>query len=330
MAGSHWGAIAMNNLLPKGVINANFSTDINNLVCSFLSGRKTSTISAYRQDLHEFCRFLKVQEINKSAEILLSLSLGEANALALKYKIYLVDILRLQSATVNRRLAAVRSLVKLARTLGIVSWNLEIKNQEHRAYRDVSGLQAKDLQKIFESLQNKDDPKSIRDLAIMRLLLDLGLRRNEVISLDLEDLDFQSDKIWILGKGHSQKEVLQLPDLTKKTIQAWINIRGSFPGALFFRLDKASSGKMKRLTGTGLYSIVKYLGAEVGLKSITVHKLRHSAISNCCEVIRENGLRIESVLKFSRHKNLNTALIYFDFLENQQGQLADLVSKKIK
>lgn len=204
MAGSHWGAIAMNNLLPKGVINANFSTDINNLVCSFLSGRKTSTISAYRQDLHEFCRFLKVQEINKSAEILLSLSLGEANALALKYKIYLVDILRLQSATVNRRLAAVRSLVKLARTLGIVSWNLEIKNQEHRAYRDVSGLQAKDLQKIFESLQNKDDPKSIRDLAIMRLLLDLGLRRNEVISLDLEDLDFQSDKIWILGKGHSR------------------------------------------------------------------------------------------------------------------------------
>lgn len=320
----------MNSLISKGATNASHNTDINNLVRSFLLGRSKTTLEAYTQDLFQFATFVKVEGINQAAETLLMLSQGKANALALNYKLYLVNDLKLQSASVNRKLASLRSLVKLARTLGIVSWTLEVKNQEHRAYRDIAGFQTKDLQKIFDFLHGKNDQKSIRDLAIMRVLFDLGLRRNEVCSLNVEDLDLQTGKIWILGKGHTQRESLKLPELTKAAIQAWLDNRRSFDGALFFRLDKASDGESKRLTGTGLYSIIKNLGSKVGLKTITVHKMRHSAITNCCQVIREENLGLETVLKFSRHRSLNTALLYFDHLDGKQGQLAELVSKKIK
>jgi ribonuclease I len=46
---------------------------------------------------------------------------------------------RLQAATINRRLAALRSLVKLATTLGLVSWTLAVENLKAQAYRDTRG-----------------------------------------------------------------------------------------------------------------------------------------------------------------------------------------------
>jgi integrase/recombinase XerC len=46
---------------------------------------------------------------------------------------------RLQAATINRRLAALRSLVKLTNTLGLVSWTLAVENVKAQAYRDTRG-----------------------------------------------------------------------------------------------------------------------------------------------------------------------------------------------
>ncbi len=85
-----------------------------NLIASFLSGRNRKTIEAYRQDLEDFRSFLNTSSIDEAAQTLLSCGHGQANALALAYKTNLIDR-GLQAATVNRRLAALRSLVKLAR-----------------------------------------------------------------------------------------------------------------------------------------------------------------------------------------------------------------------
>lgn len=92
----------------------------NQLIGAFLSGRSEKTIQAYRQDLEDFRAFLGASTIDDTAKTLLSCGHGQANALALAYKTSLIER-GLQAATVNRRLAALRSLVKLARTLGLGS-----------------------------------------------------------------------------------------------------------------------------------------------------------------------------------------------------------------
>ena len=69
---------------------------------------------------------LGAKSIDDASKILLSRGQGDANALALAYKTHLIEQ-GLQAATVNRRLAALRSVVKLARTLGLTLYTLSVE-----------------------------------------------------------------------------------------------------------------------------------------------------------------------------------------------------------
>jgi hypothetical protein len=71
--------------------------------------------------------------------MLLTSTAGEANALVLDYRNRFVEQGR-AAATVNLRLAAVRSLVKMARMTGLVSWTIEVQALKAEAYRDTRGV----------------------------------------------------------------------------------------------------------------------------------------------------------------------------------------------
>jgi len=87
------------------------------LVEAFLAGRKPTTLDAYRRDLTDFARFVGAARPGPAVEALISGTAGQANALALGYRADLIGR-GLASATIARRLAALRSMVKLARILG--------------------------------------------------------------------------------------------------------------------------------------------------------------------------------------------------------------------
>src|SRR5258708_2942093 len=90
------------------------------VVAAFLAGRNPRTIDAYARDLGDFARFLGQGGPSEAVSALLSLAPGQANAIALAYRSALTER-GLSPATIARRLAALRSVVKLARTLGRVS-----------------------------------------------------------------------------------------------------------------------------------------------------------------------------------------------------------------
>ena len=108
------------------------------VVVAFLEGRKATTLDAYRRSLEDFARFTDAASIDDAARLLLSHGHGEANRLALAYR---ADLLHREPApaTVNARLAALRCLVKLAGTLGLVPWRLEVPSVKAKAYRDTRG-----------------------------------------------------------------------------------------------------------------------------------------------------------------------------------------------
>src|SRR4051794_11483915 len=91
------------------------------LVEAFLSGRKPTTPLAYRNYLEAFARFVGMPAPGPAVELLISGTAGQANAAALAYRAHLLSR-RLAPATVARRLAALRSMIKLARTVGRVAW----------------------------------------------------------------------------------------------------------------------------------------------------------------------------------------------------------------
>ena len=117
-------------------------------------------------------------------------------------------------------------------------------------------------------------PKGLRDVALLRLLHDLGLRRSEAVRLDVEDVELQRNWIFIPGKERAPRELVSLPKPTRAALAAWLEARGSEPGPLFINSDRA--GKGHRLTGAAVYHIVGWLGAKAGL-TVRPHGRRHLA-----------------------------------------------------
>ena len=293
------------------------------LLRAFWSGRNPRTLAAYQQDWADFCTFLGVSDSSEAAIRLISLSGGEANATALYYQSHLMER-GLAAATVNRRLAALRSLVKLARTLGLVNWTLEIASLKSCSYRDTRGPGSRGVSLLVQTAKSRSDAKGTRDTAILRLLYDLGLRRGEAVNLDLADLDSEAGTLAVIGKGRTERESLTLPEPTQAALKSWISARGTEPGPLFTNFDRA--GKGKRLTGRSVERIVKRLGKEAGVAA-RPHGLRHAAITEALDLTRGD---VRAVQRFSRHRDLRTLTIYDDNRRDMGGEVAKLVAETVR
>jgi integrase/recombinase XerC len=293
------------------------------LLAAFLNGRKAGTIKSYRADLEDFRAFLQISTLDEAVSLLLASGLGQANALVLDYKALLLER-QLAPSTINRRLAALRSLVKLARTLGLIHWKLEVEGMKSEVYKDTRGPGRAGFQKMLRVLDGRQDAKGIRDRAILRCLFDLGLRRAEVVQLDFEDLNRRAGILAVLGKGRSQKDLLTLPPETKDALEAWLVIRGEGAGPLFLSMNRARKGN-SRLTGVGLYEIVRSLGAKAGLR-VWPHGLRHAAITEALDL---TGGNVRAVQKFSRHRDVRIIERYDDNRLDLAGQVARQVAASV-
>ena len=305
--------------------------DAQRLIEIFLSNKSLETITAYRKDLKDFSRFLGVADgnLDEAARLFLSHGRGRANAVAAEYRTHLEER-SLSPATINRRLSALRALVEQAGTLGLISWELKIKGFKTRPYRDTEGPGTRNVRKMLDVIgilkhkkakkakERKPNPKAYRDYAIIRLLYDLALRRGEVVSLDVGDVDLEGRKIAIKGKGRAEKEILALPESTAHALQDWVTVRGESAGPLFTNFDRAKKGD--RLSGAAVYYVVRKLGKRIGINT-RPHGLRHSAITACVD-----QFPLTDVQKFSRHKKIETVAVYADNKEGVQSKIADFVS----
>lgn len=184
-----------------------------------------------------------------AVKLLLTRTGGDANGLALAWKRDMTER-KLSANTLNRRLAAIKSLVQMARTVGLVAWTINVRGVRAEKLRDTRGPGRNGVKALLDvaHLQGRT-----RDVAIMRLLYDLGLRRGEVVSLDMADYD--GSTLAVLGKGRTGKVKLTIPDPTKRALDAWLEIRGTGDGPLFISLEHNSKGH--RLTGQSIYNVVR-------------------------------------------------------------------------
>lgn len=223
------------------------SPGASDLLQAFLSGRSERTIEAYRQDLEDFRRFLGADDLGSTVKAFPGLGLGSANLTALQFRTARIDR-KLRPTSVNRKLAALHSLATLARTLGLISWKLEIANLKTERYRDTRGPEIAGARDLFNIANRREGAKGVKDQAIVRVLYDLGLRPGELTALGLDDLDLKDRTIKVMGKGRTQKQVLTLPEKTAQAIKLWLEVRGIAPGPLFTNVDHARKGD-GRITG---------------------------------------------------------------------------------
>lgn len=294
------------------------------LLGAFLAGRRPTTLRAYRKDLADFADFLGAANAHEAIALLVAGSAGQANALVLGYKAHLTDR-GLAPATIARRLAALRSIVRLARTLGRVTWTIDIPSPRAEAYRDTRGPGLEGWRGMLARAQERaTTPKGRRDLALIRLLHDLGLRRGEVVTLDRADVDLEAGTVAVVGKGKSERMPVTLNRPTAAALAGWIAARGEWPGPLFVRLDRAAA-RPTRLNAGNVARIAKELGRRAGItRGTNPHGLRHQGITRALDLT--NG-DVRRVRRFSRHAKLETLLRYDDNRRDEAGAIAHLLGE---
>ena len=308
-------------------LHRNCSNLIDSLTSEFLSRRSAQTRRAYEDDLRAFASFIGVGSPSAALQTLVTLKQGQANALALSYKNHLIES-GLSPATVNRRLATLRSAIKLANQLGLVNWKITIENEKAESYRDTTGPGRDGFRALLEWAENQRNvTRATRDVAILRLLYDLALRRGEVVSLDLSDYDAENRTVAVLGKGRATRTLLTLPEPTEAALRCWIEVRGNHAGPLFTNCDRAGKGQLNqsRLTGRAVHYLVQQLGRKAGL-SVRPHGLRHAAITEALDLTRGD---VRSAQRYSRHRNLQTLMVYDDNRRDLAGEVARMVAATV-
>jgi integrase/recombinase XerC len=262
-----------------------------------------------------------VPSISEAVKVLFSGTHREANLCGLRYRQHLIDIRKLKPKSVNRHLASLRSLVALGRSLGMIPWNLSIKNQKVTELRNLSALDPSGIKRLIEAAGLRGNKTAKRDAALCTLLYTAGLRRSEAISITYpDDVAMERSAIWILGKGRTEKQEIILPEKTLAALQEWVDARGNEPGPLFVNLDRAGKGD-GRLTGRSVHRIIKSLGKKIGHNDLHPHALRRGAITSLLK--KAKGIfDVEQCLDFSRHADVSTMMIYRKRNDSRENQAA--------
>jgi integrase/recombinase XerC len=276
----------------------------------------------YRRDIDNF-----LSDIDMELGKFLSLDRHGAFELVSRYKGELLQK-GLKSATINRRLAAIKSLVAFSYNCGHCDFMLEaVKSEKLSAYRDTTGVDCETFKRVLSGI-DRTSLKGVRDHALLMLLWSNALRRSEVSKANISDFDPVAKTLRIFGKGRgNQSEIVSLGSGTVMAIEAWLSARGEVnpDKALFVSVNRGY--RDGRLCTQAIYDIVKSRCQAAGInKTMSPHRVRHSAITAALEA---TGGDVRRVQKLSRHSSLNTLLIYDDNRKNHQGEVTDLLDSLV-
>lgn len=308
-------------LSPRSVARVVGTADI---LAAWRTGKSPRTLTAYADDLADFAAW-GTCAIDAMLEHLFRCDAGAAHQLALGYLDHLTKR-GLASATITRRIAALRSLTHAARLIGAIAWTLELPTPKVVAYRDTRGPGRAGFLLLVAVASEQAEPKRARDLAILWLCYGRALRRAEVCSLFYpEHVDLAGERIQVLGKHRTQREWLTIPPATCRALSAWLVVRGETPGPLLFRLDRAADvhGERRPLTGEAIYQLLVVLATRAGLSRVRPHGLRHAAITEVLDVTRGD---FRTAQRFGRLAKADTLRHYDDNREDLGGSSARLIA----
>lgn len=228
---------------------------------------------------------------------------------------------RYAPATANKMLAAWRGTLKTA-------WRLGILNSEHygRAAdlgsvrgetlpkgRALAGGELRALLTVCANDLYKDAtprPAGVRDAAILCVLYGGGLRRSEIIGLDVADYEVQNGALTVRrGKG-SKARITYLPSGGQTRVARWLDLRAQkglpLGGPLFHAIHRSGKIFEGRMTDQAILALLQRRALGAGIKAFSPHDLRRTFISDLLDA----GADIATVQKLAGHSNVQTTARY--------------------
>ena len=145
--------------------------------------------------------------------------------------------------------------------------------------------------------------RELRDTAIVRLLIRLGLRAGDVAALDLDDVDWRVGKLIVRGKGRHESH-LPLPHDVGREIAAYL--RRGRPSSVTRKLFLRSRAPHRGLTSSGVVGAAVRVLRGAGITAGGAHVLRHTAAT---QMLR-HGASLSEIAHVLRHRHVDTTAIY--------------------
>lgn len=163
-------------------------------------------------------------------------------------------------------------------------------------------------------LRAVDGPNKTRDYAILMLFLNCGIRRSELVGLNIQDI--YADHIRVLGKGNKER-IVYMGSSCQAAVNDYLKVRKT----LVLTDNRALFGSRdhNRISVTAVHRLVKKHILEAGLdpERFSAHKLRHTAAT----LMLQNGVDVKTVQEVLGHEHLNTTQIY-THIENTELHIA--------
>ena len=286
-----------------------------------IKGQSAKTIQEYYLDLRMFLRFMVLVKREMQYDTDLNTIEIKDVDLAFIETISVSDIFDFLSYLANDRIPDQREhadpgIGSAARARKLSSIKSFYKYLTHSKQLDVNPVQDMEFPKIRKSLPRYltleqctsllkavDGPNAKRDYAILMLFLNCGIRRAELVGLNLTDV--YEDRIRVVGKGNKER-IVYMGAACKAAIDAYLPERNKMVltdnRALFGSRDK------NRISVTAVHRLVKkhLLAAGLDASQFSAHKLRHTAAT----LMLSHGVDVKTVQEVLGHENLNTTQIY--------------------
>lgn len=229
-------------------------------------------------------------------------------ALLMEYRTSMED---LAPSTVNVRLAAVRKMVTEAKRNGLLS------SEEAASLTDVPNVRqsgtrlgnwlSKEQARELLAVPDRSTARGKRDYAILAVLVGCALRRRELASLTVEDVQMRENR-WVIadlrGKGGRVRTVA-VPVWVKNGINAWQTAAGIEEGPLFRSIRKG--GKVgDSLSDWAVWAVVTDAAKEIGIENFGAHDLRRT----CAKLCRKAGGDLEQIKFLLGHSSIQTTERY--------------------
>lgn len=255
-----------------------------------------NTINAYRKDLESF-RLFVIEEFDVD-------DLSIINFEQIRNWIVFLSKKSLTNRSINRKLSSLNGFFKFLIKIKSIEKN---PLQNHTSLKVVKKVNLPYTKKEFEKLKTlfKDDSSFSlkRDKIMILLFYYTGMRRNELINLQISDIDFSNNYIRILGKRDKVRLVPLISEL-KEELKYYMHLRSNLNPTNEYLI--INDDKLK-INETFVYRKINYYFSAISTKEKnSPHMIRHSFATH----LLEEGIDINSLKELLGHASIASTQIY--------------------
>ena len=248
----------------------------------------------YKLDLYDFKKFLQDKPIESVDYLTLR-----------KFLAYLKEG-NFTNRTIARKLSCLRSLYKFLFREGLIKNNPVLMLSTPKQDKMLPIFLTEDEVVRLIEAPNTNDLLGLRDSAIIETLYSTGMRVSELVSLNMENIDFIGATVKVLGKGKKER-LLPIGDRALGAINKYLAKRNSYRRTKKQTNIVFLNKNNKRLTDRGIRKIIKKYIHTASLRSgVSPHTLRHSFATH----LLNRGADLRSVQELLGHANLSSTQIY--------------------